>query len=43
MRIACLQGSLGDCNIGTGKDPDPGTFWFGLIGDVRVYERVLVP
>ena len=40
---ASLQGSLGDCNIATGKDRDPGTFWSGLIDDVRVYDRVVVP
>jgi len=26
-------------NIGTGKDAEPGSFWSGLIDDVRVYEK----
>jgi len=26
-------------NIGTGKDTEPGSFWSGLIDDVRVYEK----
>ena len=26
-------------NIGTGKDMEPGSFWSGLIDDVRVYEK----
>jgi hypothetical protein len=28
-------------NIGTGKAMEPGTFWLGLIDDVRVYDTVL--
>ena len=40
---ASLQGSLGGLHIGAGKDLGPGTFWSGLIDDVRVYDRVVVP
>lgn len=40
---ASLQGSRGDLHIGAGKDLAPGTFWSGLIDDVRVYDRVVVP
>ena len=29
--------------IGTGKAMEPGTFWSGLIDDVRIYNRVLIP
>ncbi len=29
--------------IGTGKAMEPGSFWFGLIDDVRIYNRVVIP
>ncbi|MCF7972600.1 MAG: hypothetical protein K9N55_02175 [Phycisphaerae bacterium] len=29
--------------LGTGSTSAPGTFWAGMIGDVRVYDRVVVP
>jgi hypothetical protein len=29
--------------IGTGKDMVPGTYWSGLIDDVRMYNRVVRP
>jgi len=32
-------GSTGYLNIGTGKDMEPGSFWSGLIDEVRVYEK----
>jgi hypothetical protein len=38
------QGYLvGDLQIGAGKNLDPGTFWFGLIDDVRIYNRAIIP
>jgi hypothetical protein len=33
----------GDLQIGAGKNLEPGSFWEGLIDDVRVYDRVVVP
>ena len=33
----------GDLQIGTGKKLEPGTFWSGLIDDVRIYNRVVGP
>ncbi|HUV63448.1 MAG TPA: LamG-like jellyroll fold domain-containing protein [Sedimentisphaerales bacterium] len=30
-------------NIGAGKNLDPGTFWSGLIDDVRIYNRAMTP
>ena len=33
----------GDLQIGAGKNLEPGTFWSGLIDDVRIYDRVLAP
>ena len=30
-------------HIGAGSDPAPGTLWSGLIDDVRVYSRALIP
>ena len=29
--------------IGAGKGLELGTFWSGLIDDVRIYDRVVVP
>ncbi len=41
------QSSLASCtgglNIGCGKDMTPGSFFTGLIDDVRVYDRVVRP
>ena len=38
-----LQSSEGGLYIGTGKGLEPGTFWTGLIDDVRIYDRVITP
>jgi hypothetical protein len=38
------QGYLvGDLQIGAGKNLDPGTFWSGLIDDVRIHNQVVTP
>jgi hypothetical protein len=40
-------GGLGRClgamNIGCGNDMATGTFWGGLIDDVRIYSRTVKP
>ena len=33
----------GDLYIGAGSDLGPGTFWSGLIDDVQVYDRAVIP
>ena len=38
-----LAASSGSLHIGAGKNLTPGAFWSGLIDDVRVYNRVVVP
>jgi hypothetical protein len=38
-----LQGSDGGLYIGCGKGMESGTFWSGLIDDVRIYNRVVRP
>jgi Tol biopolymer transport system component len=38
-----LKSIYSDLAIGTGKDLAPGTFWSGLIDDVRIYTRVVKP
>ena len=38
-----LQGSQGDLVIGAGTSLDPGTFWSGMIDDVRIYDRAVTP
>ena len=38
-----LIGSEMGLNIGTGKDTEPGTYFSGLIDDIRIYNRVLSP
>ena len=40
----CDKGMLsGELQIGAGKNLDPGTFWSGLIDDVRIYNRAVTP
>jgi hypothetical protein len=42
-----LRNGLRHCsealNIGCGKDQAAGTFWSGLIDDVRIYDRAVEP
>ena len=38
-----LGGSAGGLFIGTGKGSELGTFWSGMIDDVRIYDRVVTP
>ncbi|MCZ6875655.1 MAG: LamG domain-containing protein, partial [bacterium] len=33
----------GDLQIGAGNNLEPGTFWSGLIDDVRIYDRAVAP
>jgi hypothetical protein len=40
---ANLQGSDSGLYIGTGKAMESGTYWSGLIDDVRIYNRVVRP
>ncbi len=40
---ANLEGSDGGLYIGTGKAMEPGSFWSGLIDDVRIYNRAVTP
>ncbi len=38
-----LKGSDSGLYIGCGKNMQPGTYWSGLIDDVRIYNRVVSP
>ena len=38
-----LEPATGDLYIGTGKAMEAGTFWSGLIDDVRIYNRAVKP
>jgi hypothetical protein len=38
-----LSSSLGGLNIGCGSNSETGTFWSGLIDDVRIYNRAVRP
>jgi len=42
-----MQGSLGSSSnglyIGAGKAMAPGTYFWGLIDDVRIYNRAITP
>jgi hypothetical protein len=40
---AHLAGSTGGLYIGAGKGLEAGSFWTGLIDDVRIYNRVVTP
>ena len=37
------QGSVGGLNIGCEIDPAAGTFWSGMIDEVRIYGRAVRP
>ena len=38
-----LLGNDGDLYIGAGKNLEPGSFFSGLIDDVRIYNRAITP
>jgi hypothetical protein len=38
-----LLGNDGGLHIGAGKDLEPGSFFSGLIDDVRIYNRAIIP
>jgi hypothetical protein len=38
-----LIGSQMGLNIGTGKGAEPGTYFSGLIDDIRIYNRAVSP
>jgi hypothetical protein len=38
-----LQDSAGGLNIGCNKDITLGTFWTGLVDDIRIYHRAVKP
>ncbi len=38
-----LEGSENGLYIGTGKAMESGTYWSGLIDDVRIYNRAVIP
>jgi hypothetical protein len=38
-----LQGSNNGLYIGAGQMMQPGTYWSGLIDDIRLYNRIVVP
>jgi len=38
-----LEASENGLYIGTGKAIEPGSFWTGLIDDVRIYNRAVTP
>jgi N-acetylneuraminic acid mutarotase len=41
--VSPLMPAVGNLRIGAGKNLEPGTFWFGMIDDVRIYDRVVIP
>jgi len=38
-----FESSIGSLKIGCGAEPVAGTFWSGLIDDVRIYNRAVSP
>jgi hypothetical protein len=40
---SALKSAYGGLSIGCGADSAPGSFWSGLIDDVRIYNRVMKP
>jgi N-acetylneuraminic acid mutarotase len=41
--LSSLAGASGGLYIGTSSNLEAGTFWSGLIDDVRIYDRVVIP
>ncbi len=41
--LSGLRGSNGGFYIGAGTSREPGTFWSGLIDDIRIYNRAVRP
>ena len=41
--LSGVKGSDGGLYIGAGKNLEPDMFWSGLIDDVRIYDRVVIP
>ena len=42
-KLGALKSSTGDLNIGAGKALEPGSFWSGLLDDIRIYNRAVKP
>jgi acyl-CoA thioesterase-1 len=42
-KLNALKSSDGDFYIATGKNLEAGSFWSGLIDDLRIYGRALIP
>jgi len=40
---AGLGGSVGGLHIGAGSNLAADSFWSGLVDDVRIYDRAIVP
>ncbi len=38
-----LKASDGDLSIGCGSQKTPDSYWFGMIDDVRIDDRAIVP
>ncbi len=38
-----VKGTQSGMNIGAAKDLAPGSFWKGLVDDVRIYDRIVKP
>jgi hypothetical protein len=41
--LSALKGSENGLYIGAGSSMEQGTFWSGLIDDVRIYNRAMSP
>jgi lysophospholipase L1-like esterase len=42
-KLNALKSSTADFYFGAGKSLEPGSFWSGLLDDVRVYSQALIP
>jgi hypothetical protein len=40
---AGIDAAVGSLHIGASSSLSPGVFWFGLIDDVRIYNRAVTP
>jgi hypothetical protein len=42
-KLSALKHSNAEFNIGAGRNLEPGSFWSGLLDDIRIYNRAIKP
>ena len=42
-KLNALRSSTADFHFGAGKDLEPGSFWSGLLDDIRIHNGAMIP